>query len=132
MNAAALKILAMVVSGAGAAAVGAFYGHYTTFIDPRAAFALEISNASAIMPIIGGLYSLAGPILGALLVKSGAEVLRVYVGQGHGLAYGVALVVAILCLPHGIVGRYQRRRVSRSSARRAAAAYANAEGPHVA
>lgn len=136
VNAAALKVVAMVISGAGAAGAGAFYGHYTTFIDPRSAFAMEISNASAIMPIIGGLYSLAGPVLGAVLVKSSAEVLRVYAGQGHGLAYGIALVLAIVCLPHGIVGRCRAWHDGRRAARAEAAAYANvgasAGGPHAA
>jgi branched-chain amino acid transport system permease protein len=61
--------------------------------------------------IAGGLYSLMGPTVGAIITLSLTEGLRVMFGTNFiGAAntiYGVLLVVCIIFLPQGIVGKLQ-------------------------
>jgi branched-chain amino acid transport system permease protein len=81
---------------------------YLTFIDPSAAFSLELSVQIAMFALIGGLGSVAGPLAGAVLVLPIAELARGWLssfGSGtHGFVYGVVLVLVVLFIPRGLVG----------------------------
>ena len=72
------KTIAVVIGGALAGVGGGFYVMYVTFIDAPSIFNLAI-NLEIVMvaPIIGGLGTLIGPILGSLINKPVAEIMRV-------------------------------------------------------
>src|SRR3546814_15325349 len=63
--------------------------------------------------LIGGLGTISGPIAGAFLVLTIAELARGWlssVGNGmHGLVYGIILVVVVLTIPHGLAGAFGPR-----------------------
>jgi branched-chain amino acid transport system permease protein len=61
------------------------------------------------MPIFGGLYTIAGPIIGTILIKAIEEYLRVTISYGHQIAYGLILVMVVLFMPEGLVGLWRRR-----------------------
>ena len=86
---------------------------YLTFIEPSAAFSLELSIQIAMFALIGGLGSVAGPLAGTLLVVPIAELARGWLGSFgsgmHGFIYGVILVVVVLTMPRGIVGQFGAR-----------------------
>ena len=77
VNTSLYKTLAVVIGAAMAGVGGGFYVMYVTFIEPPQVFNLGL-NVEIVMagPIIGGLGSLAGPIVGALLNKPFAEIMR--------------------------------------------------------
>jgi branched-chain amino acid transport system permease protein len=112
VNTSKYKTLAVVIAAVMAGIAGGFYVMYVTFIEPPQVFDLgfnvEIVIAS---PIIGGLGSLAGPILGAFLNKPLAELIRGFLSaQTSGtslIIYGSFLILAILFLPRGIAGAIQ-------------------------
>jgi branched-chain amino acid transport system permease protein len=85
---------------------------YVTFIDPTGLFNLGV-NVEIVMagPIIGGLGSLAGPILGALVNKPIAELIRGFLaGERSGITlivYGLFLVTSIMFMPRGLAGVFQ-------------------------
>ncbi len=98
------KVMAFALSALLAGAAGGFDAGYTTYVYPYEAFSVAISVAAMIMPIFGGLYTVEGPILGAVVIYLAEEVLRGWLPFGYTLIYGLALIVSILYLPRGIVG----------------------------
>jgi len=103
------KVLAFMISAFFTGFAGGFYSHYNTYIIPYEVFGLAISIACLVMPIFGGLYTIAGPIVGAILIKAIEEYLRVTISYGHQIAYGLILVVVVLFMPEGLIGLWKRR-----------------------
>ena len=109
INPVKVKIAAAVISAALTSLVGSFHGMYLTFIEPSSAFSLELSIQIAMFALIGGLGTVAGPVLGAVVVLPIAELARGWLsafGNGtHGFVYGVVLVAVVLFFPRGLVGQ---------------------------
>ena len=103
-----VKVSAAVISAALTSLLGAFHAMYLTFLEPSAAFSLELSIQIAMFALIGGLGTVAGPLLGTVLVLPAAELSRGWLsalGNGtHGFVYGVVLVLVVLFFPRGLVG----------------------------
>jgi branched-chain amino acid transport system permease protein len=82
---------------------------YATFSEPPQVFDLGL-NSEIVMagPIIGGLGSLAGPIVGALLNKPFAEIMRGALAEGRSgnslIVYGSFLILTIMFMPRGVTG----------------------------
>lgn len=108
VNAVKVKIGAAVVSAALTSLIGSFHAMYLTFIDPSAAFSLELSIQIAMFALIGGLGTVGGPLAGTVLVLPIAELARGWLsafGSGtHGFVYGVVLVLVVLFIPRGLAG----------------------------
>jgi branched-chain amino acid transport system permease protein len=103
------KVLAFMISAFFTGFIGGFYGHYNTYIIPYEVFGLGISIACLVMPIFGGLYTIAGPIIGTVAIKAIEEVLRINFAYGHQIAYGLILVVVVLFMPGGLIGLYREK-----------------------
>ncbi|MGA2955340.1 MAG: branched-chain amino acid ABC transporter permease [Thermodesulfobacteriota bacterium] len=102
------KVLAFMISAFFTGFAGGFYSHYNTYIIPYEVFGLGISIACLVMPIFGGLYTIAGPIIGTIVIKAIEEYLRVTVSYGHQIAYGLILVGVVLFMPEGLVGLWKK------------------------
>lgn len=98
------KVLAFMISAFFTGFAGGFYSHYNTYIIPYEVFNLGISIACLVMPIFGGLYTIAGPVIGTVLIKTIEEYLRVTFSYGHQIAYGLILVLVVLFMPEGLLG----------------------------
>jgi len=106
------KNVSLLISAFFTAWAGAFYGLYTGFIDPNNTLTTDISVQMVLICIIGGIGTILGPVVGALVVVPLSELLRATVGQVHALIYGVLVVLVILFMPDGILG-YVRKLVTR-------------------
>jgi len=104
INPTAYKVLAFTLSAFFVGVVGGFYAHYISYIDPHAVFNIHISVEAQIMPLMGGLYTVAGPVLGAFILTLLGEYLRITVKTGYLIIYGIILVLLIFYLPKGLVG----------------------------
>jgi branched-chain amino acid transport system permease protein len=108
------KIFALCLSAIIAALCGAFYASYVSFVDPRSVFGVELSIQLLVFSIIGGLYRLWGPLLGAALLLPAGEILRDSLGstfQGASIAmYAAILIVLALVLPEGLGSLIGRKR----------------------
>lgn len=107
VNAFTVKLAAMVISGAITAAAGCFYAQYFLFVDSGIAYGTWISIEALLVPIIGGVGTVFGPLLGALVVKSLGEVAQTVAGAAPGLdlvVYGAVLVLVIWFTPRGLIG----------------------------
>jgi branched-chain amino acid transport system permease protein len=108
VNATAIKLTAMVISGAITAAAGCFYVQYFLFIDAGLAYGSWISIEALLTPIVGGVGTVFGPLLGALVVRGlGEGAQMVTGGEAPGLdlvVYGCVLVLIIWFTPRGLIG----------------------------
>ncbi len=98
------KVMAFTISAFFVGIVGGFYAHYISYIDPHAAFNIHISVEAQIMPLMGGLYTVSGPVVGAVILTLLGEYLRITVKTGYLIIYGIILVLLIFYLPKGLVG----------------------------
>jgi len=100
-----LKVLAASVSGALMGMAGTTFPYYLSYVEPSAAFNLSYAVNSIAMPLIGGMMSWIGPLLGALLLGTVQQVVQVTVSsEWNLLIVGVLLVVFVTLAPNGIMG----------------------------
>src|SRR6202166_1707450 len=107
VNTTLVKLSAMTVSAAIAAAGGCFYAQYFLFIDAGIAYGPWISIAALLAPIVGGAGTVFGPLLGALVVKALGEATKLVAGDAPGLdlvIYGCVLILIVAFAPSGIAG----------------------------
>jgi branched-chain amino acid transport system permease protein len=107
VNATLVKLAAMTVSAAITAAGGCFYAQYFLFIDAGIAYGPWISVEALLAPIIGGIGTVLGPLLGALVVRTLGEITKLVTGDAPGLdlvIYGCVLILVVAFAPRGIGG----------------------------
>ena len=102
------KLIALAISASLTAIAGAFYANYFLFVDPTIVLPLALSVEIVLMAIIGGLGTVAGPVLGAVLLRRSSEVFRNEFAQANLLIYGALLVIVILFMPDGLTGGFRR------------------------
>jgi len=107
-----VKLTAMILSAAITAAGGCFYAQYFLFLDAGIAYGPWISVEALLAPIIGGIGTIYGPLLGALVVKTLGEITKLMTGHAPGLdlvIYGCVLILVVAFAPRGIAGLLERR-----------------------
>ncbi|MCE1252474.1 MAG: branched-chain amino acid ABC transporter permease [Anaerolineae bacterium] len=109
VNTSLYKTLAVLIGATLAGIGGGFYVMYVGFVEPPQVFDLGL-NVEIVMasPIIGGLGSLIGPLIGALLNKPLAELIRGFLSTSRSgsslIVYGSFLILSILFMPKGLAG----------------------------
>jgi branched-chain amino acid transport system permease protein len=94
---------------------GGLYARYHAFIYPGDVFAFQTSIYILLMPVIGGIGTVWGPVLGGVIFGMVEEELTVHFQNTHLLLYGLLLILIILFEPDGLVGLLRRlNRVLRS------------------
>lgn len=108
VDTARVKTIAAVMSGGIMAALGTAYAQFTFFFDPETVFGLgPISIRVALIAILGGIGTAAGPIVGAFVIIPLEELANSWLSAGTAglsqLVYGVLLMLIILVQPRGLV-----------------------------
>jgi branched-chain amino acid transport system permease protein len=107
------RIGIMALCGAMASFAGGINVWRGGYLDPGVAFDLITTINAQIAPILGGIYTLPGPAIGAILTVALGEVTRLTLGNMVGvslLLYGSLLVIIVLVLPNGVYRAFSRRR----------------------
>ncbi|WP_159877516.1 branched-chain amino acid ABC transporter permease [Aquitalea denitrificans] len=112
LDPARLKIQVMVLGCFIAGLAGALWAHSTRYVSPGD-FRFSESITILAMVVIGGLGSLPGAIMGALLLTLLPELLR-SLGDYRMLVVGSIMFGFIMFLPKGLIGEYSALRVFRS------------------
>jgi branched-chain amino acid transport system permease protein len=124
INVTRTKLLITVISAALTALGGALYGQYQLYINPDTVSGVALSLQIVFAVIAGGMFVQLGPTVGAAFTLLLAEGLRVAVGhEVHGLdstIYGLMLVLFIIYMPHGILGKVLELRARKAGAAAAA------------
>lgn len=98
------KLLAHALAAALTGMAGGVFARYAGFIHPGGVFAFNTSVSILLMPVIGGLGTVWGPVIGGLIYGTVQEQLVAAFPNLHLLLYGSLLIVIILFEPKGIVG----------------------------
>jgi|SRR5215470_3405893 len=102
------KLLAHAIAAALTGTAGGVYARYAAFIHPQGVFAFNIGVAILLMPIIGGVGTIWGPVIGAVVYGFVNEELVASFPQLHLLLYGTLLVLIVLFEPEGVVGLFRK------------------------
>ncbi len=109
-----LKLFSATVSGALMGMAGTTFPYYLSYVEPSAAFNLSYAVNSIAMPLIGGMMTWLGPVIGAVLLGTVQQVVQVTISSAWNLLIvGVLLVVFVTLAPNGIMGwvdAWRRRR----------------------
>jgi ABC-type branched-subunit amino acid transport system ATPase component/ABC-type branched-subunit amino acid transport system permease subunit len=107
------KMLALMLSGALAAAAGGLYAVVLLVVTPEAVFGMLVSAQALILALFGGVGSLWGPVIGAVVLVPLAEGLNAKLGNVlpgiQGVVYGFAIIAIILWAPEGVYWRVRDR-----------------------
>jgi branched-chain amino acid transport system permease protein len=108
VNAIKYKMIAVGISSFMTALAGTFYANYIFYLHPTSVMSMALSIEIVLRPIIGGLGTLFGPLIGSFLITPLAEISRSFFAKAgfeglHVLIYGVLLVASVLFFPRGMI-----------------------------
>lgn len=128
------KNSALLISAAFTAVAGGIYALYIRYIDVASTLTLDMSIEMMLIAIIGGVGTVYGPAIGALVLLPLAEILRSnvltqmlingglvdengifgiflknHLAHAHVLIYGIVTVIVIIGMPNGILGAAKKR-----------------------
>jgi branched-chain amino acid transport system permease protein len=101
----AFKLAAFVISAALVGMIGGVYGYYVTYVYPEFVIDPLIGISMVLMVFLGGMGTLSGPVLGAILL----EPVQLWLAYTFGASrlylvlYSAVFLAVILLLPRGIV-----------------------------
>jgi branched-chain amino acid transport system permease protein len=103
------KLAVLMISALMTATGGAVYAQYQLYVNPETVSGIAISLQMVFAVIAGGMFVQLGPTVGAVFTLLLQEGLRIAVGHDvHGLdgtIYGLLLVLFIIHMPSGILGK---------------------------
>lgn len=98
------KSAALVLSAAFAAAAGAVYANWIRYIDPTDVFGVLWSVKPIVMALLGGVGTVAGPVIGAFGLAALEEGVTQHFLDLNAAVLGACIVLLTLKAPRGIVG----------------------------
>lgn len=118
-NKTTVAVISAVIAGMG----GVVYAQYIMYLNPVTTIAIGASLAYVFMAIVGGMFTLWGPLIGAIIIMGLQEYIRVTFGtvlMGWAwVGYGFIIVVMIIFLPKGLYGTLietlHKRRMQKAS-----------------
>jgi branched-chain amino acid transport system permease protein len=99
-----MKVLSFVIASVLAGLSGALYAHHATFIAPQD-FEFVKSVTILVMLILGGETSVAGAIIGTVIITFLPELLR-FLGDYYQAVFGVLILLILIVMPTGIIGKW--------------------------
>jgi branched-chain amino acid transport system permease protein len=106
-----VKMSAICLSGAITASAGVYYVQKFLFVDPGIAYGPTKSIEALFAPIIGGLGTVLGPLLGSAFIHGAGELTKAVIGavweERPGvdlILFGIVLVLVLAFMPRGLVG----------------------------
>jgi branched-chain amino acid transport system permease protein len=107
VNVAKYKVIAMALSCFLTGIAGTFYAQLMLYFYPKQILGLDFSFEIAFIALIGGRGTIAGPVIGALLLRPVSDFSRIYlsdIAPGlHLVIYGLILILVMLYMPRGLV-----------------------------
>ncbi|MGJ7608660.1 branched-chain amino acid ABC transporter permease [Variovorax sp. LT1R20] len=102
-----VKLAAIGLSAAFMGAAGAFYVQVFQYIDAGIAYGPAVSIEALVAAIVGGMGTMWGPVLGAVVLHVLSDLTRNLFGELPGInmvIYGTVLVLIVIFVPRGIAG----------------------------
>lgn len=103
------KLIAFVIAAIYAAFAGSLFAHFVGFVSPEV-FGLHMVVLGFTMLYVGGIGTVAGPMVGALIISLLPETFRGF-KEFQDLAYGAALILILIYAPRGLASLIRRWRL---------------------
>ena len=105
------KILAFGISGLCIGSAGAVWGYYLTYLRPSIFLTIGLATSIVLMAILGGKGTVAGPVIGAVIMIGVNEFIVAKLGatELNIVVTGLILTLVLLFFPEGIVGSLRAR-----------------------
>jgi branched-chain amino acid transport system permease protein len=118
VDALAAKLKAIAISGAMTATAGALYVQKFLYLDANLAFGPWISVEALLAPIIGGVGTVLGPLIGTMVLLGLGETAKTTFGHIAGgalpgidlVVYGALLILCVAFAPNGLLGLVRSKR----------------------
>ncbi|MCX7341817.1 MAG: branched-chain amino acid ABC transporter permease [Hyphomicrobiales bacterium] len=115
VDALAVKLKAITLSGAITAAAGCLYTQKFLYLDASLAYGPWISVEALLAPIIGGVGTVFGPLVGAIVLLGLGEVTKIVFANLMGgsvpgvdlVVFGILLIICVAYAPRGVLGLVQ-------------------------
>jgi len=113
LNPTRLKIQAFILSALPTGLLGGVYAYWITFIDPASTLSDLVSDQALVMVVFGGMGTLIGPVIGAILIFTFKTIFWAYLSDFQ-LLYliilGATIALSVVFLPNGLWGTLVARR----------------------
>ena len=83
---------------------GSLFAHYGGYVNVQG-FSIDRAISFLLIPVLGGVTSLPGLVIGALFITFLPELLSRF-GQVHQILFGLALVAVVVLMPSGLMGAF--------------------------
>ena len=107
INPTTVKVQAFVLSAIPVGLMGSIYAYWITFIDPLSALGDILTDQAVVMAVVGGLGTLIGPAIGAVIVFAFKTMFWAYLSDYQVLyliILGAAIALTVVFLPNGLWG----------------------------
>ena len=113
LNPTKLKMQAFILSAVPTGILGGVYAYWITFIDPASTLGDLVSDQALVMVVFGGMGTLIGPVIGAVLIFAFKTLFWAYLSD-YQLLYliilGAVIALSVVFMPNGLWGTMNRAR----------------------
>ena len=95
----------LLLGAVGALGLGALYPIFSLGPDPNSAFDIKFTIMPIIMTLFGGMGTVVGPVIGAVLLEVISDFSWLYLGRMNITIFGLILIALVLWLPDGMITR---------------------------
>ncbi len=113
LNPTKLKIQAFILSAIPTGIIGGVFAYWVTFIDPASTLGDLVSDQALVMVVFGGMGTLIGPVIGAVLIFAFKTLFWAYLSDYEVLyliILGAVIAGSVVFLPDGVLGVLPQRR----------------------
>ena len=104
------KMIAFSISALYPGIAGAIAAIYWAYIDPDTVFDVVLSGDMMIMSVLGGMGTVLGPILGAVIINPLTTETQAQYPYFHGIVFGMIFMILVLAMPEGFVPTFKQSR----------------------
>lgn len=97
------KMLAFAVGSSFAGICGSVYAYHLFHIHPSGVFNLNFALLPVLMTILGGIGTLWGPLLGAVILNALFELANIWLPEIHPIISGAFIILVVMFLPQGLI-----------------------------
>lgn len=119
LNPTKLKMQAFILSAVPTGILGGVYAYWITFIDPASTLGDMISDQALVMVVFGGMGTLIGPVIGAILIFAFKTLFWAYLSEFQ-LLYliilGAVIALSVVFIPNGLWGTLKGLRKDKQNA----------------
>ncbi|TWJ32631.1 branched-chain amino acid ABC transporter permease [Geobacter argillaceus] len=109
LNPTKLKMQSFVLSSLPTGILGGIYAYWITFIDPASTLGDLVSDQALVMVVFGGMGTLIGPVIGAIVIFAFKTVFWAYLSEYQVLyliILGALIALSVVFMPNGVWGTF--------------------------